>query len=110
MSKHGNMTFDAKREEEVNKEGSIEILENRINDENINIGMIEIMKTIPYYTQYMTDRQRVVFRSYYLHRNSIFKIRYNSGFLFRSFLEVERVLEAATIKYLKMIRSDYGMK
>ena len=106
------MELTPEREIEINTGGSIETLAARVEKENINIDVITLMRTIPEYVKpkYMTARQMNVFKSYYLQKMSIYQIRFNSIFEFRSFTEVERTLNAATERYIKNLRKDYGVK
>lgn len=102
------MMLSSDREEFINTPGSLNKLQEIINENNINIDTVEIMKSLPTYTRYMTVNQRATFTAYFWRQMSIHSIRCECGF--KSINDVERPLKSAIQKYIKMLKADYGVK
>ena len=96
------------RKLELNSRGSLNQLEQLIHDNNINIDTPEMMRSLPSYMNYMTDKQRVAFQSFYWRQMCIYDIYYT--FEYAGVNEIERCLKSAIAKYIKMLKADYGTK
>lgn len=103
-----SMTLSDERKLELHTHGSLKVLEQLISMNNININTAEIMASLPTYIRYFTDKQRVAFQAFYWRQMCIYDIYYTYGFT--NVGEVERRLNSATNKYLKMLKADYGVR